>query len=398
METSKTIDALQLAGKRVFIRVDFNVPLTVDGKIADDTRIQASLPTIQYALKMKAMVILASHMGRPKGEKDPKFSLSPVAERLMELLKLDEVIFPEDCVGDGIRKLSLEIKPGQVMLLENLRFHKEEEENDEKFSKKLASLCDLYINDAFGTVHRAHASTVGMVKWIKEKGAGFLIKKEITFLSKVTEKPAHPFVAILGGAKVSDKIAVIENLLNRVDRLTLGGAMANTFLAALGFKMGHSKVETEKMYIAKKTFERAKTKGVPILLPIDHVIAQSADENAPTKITEDANVPEGWMTVDIGPKTVALFSKEMENAKTLFWNGPLGIYEFEKFASGTKAMATTIANLKNATTIIGGGDSAAAIQQMGLADKVTHISTGGGASLEFIEGKTLPGLRALGIQ
>ncbi|MDZ4225043.1 MAG: phosphoglycerate kinase [bacterium] len=389
------INDLSLAGKRVFIRVDFNVPLTADGKVADDTRIKACLPTIQHALKAKAVVILASHLGRPKGEKDPKYSLSPVAERLMELLKLEQVIFPEDCVGDGIRKLSLEMKPGQVMLLENLRFHKEEELNDEKFAKKLASLCDVYINDAFGAAHRAHASTVGMVQFVKEKGAGFLMQKEIEFLTKVIAKPERPFVAVLGGAKVSDKIAVIENLLNTVDRLAVGGAMANTFLAALGFKMGHSKVESEKNYVAKKAFERAKTKGIPIFLPLDHVIVQKIDEEAPVQVTSDANVPEGWMAVDIGPKTVALFSKELQNAKTVFWNGPMGVYEIEKFSKGTLGVAHAIAGLKRATTIIGGGDSASAVVQAGLENKMTHISTGGGASLEFIEGKKLPGLKAL---
>ncbi|MDO8527360.1 MAG: phosphoglycerate kinase, partial [Deltaproteobacteria bacterium] len=269
----KYIDEIDLANKRVFIRVDFNVPLTPDGKVLDDTRIRACLPTIQYALKQKAAVILASHLGRPKGEKNPKYSLSPVAEKLMDLLDIPEVIFPEDCDGNAVKKLASELKPGQVMMLENLRFNKGEEANDENFAKKLAALCDVYINDAFGTAHRAHASTVGMLQFVKEKGAGFLMKKEIEFLSKITAKPNRPFVAVLGGAKVSDKIAVLDNLLNTVDAITVGGAMANTFLAALGHEVGTSKIEIDKVHVAKKILERARTKGIPFLLPIDHVIA-----------------------------------------------------------------------------------------------------------------------------
>ncbi|MBI5299579.1 MAG: phosphoglycerate kinase [Deltaproteobacteria bacterium] len=390
----KYIDEIQLTNKRVFIRVDFNVPLNAEDQVADDTRIKASLSTIQYALKHKAIIILASHLGRPQGERNAKYSLAPVAERLMELLELPSVIFPEDCIGDGIKKLSLEMKPGQVMMLENLRFHKEEEENDENFAKKLASLCDVYINDAFGTAHRAHASTVGMVKFAKEKGAGFLMKKEIEFLNKIVLNPAHPFVAILGGAKVSDKIDVLSNLLNKVDSLSIGGAMAYTFLAALGAKVGNSKIEKEKIFLAKKALERAKTKGIPILLPVDHMIAQSLDANAPTKITEGTDIPEGWMGVDIGPKTADLFSKSLEKAKTIFWNGPLGVYEIDKFAQGTYSVARATASMKG-VKIVGGGDSVSAIIHAGLESKITHISTGGGASLEFIEGKKLPGLKAL---
>ena len=390
----KYIDEFALANKRVFIRVDFNVPLTADGRVEDDSRIRACLPTIQYAIKNKAMVILASHLGRPKGEKNSKYSLSPVAGRLMELLDLPEVIFPEDCVGDGVKKLSGEMKPGQVMMLENLRFHKEEEANDERFAKKLASLCDIYINDAFGSAHRAHASTVGMIPFVKEKGAGFLMKKEIEFLSKIIAKPNRPFVAILGGAKVSDKIAVIENFLNFVDALCIGGAMANTFLMALNHKMGNSKVEPDRLHTAKKTLERAKTKGIPILLPIDHLVAQKIASDSLTKITETSDIPEGWMSVDIGPKTAALFSEQIQRAKTVFWNGPMGIYEIEKFSQGSYSVAQSLTGSK-ATTIIGGGDSASAVAHAGLSDKISFISTGGGASLEFIEGKKLPGIKAL---
>lgn len=390
----KYIDEIPLTNKRVFIRVDFNVPINSEGRVDDATRIKASLPTIQYALKNKAIIILASHLGRPKGERNAKYSLAPVAERLMELLELPSVIFPEDCIGDGIKKLSLEMKQGQVMMLENLRFHKEEEENDETFAKKLASLCDVYINDAFGTAHRAHASTVGIVKFVKEKGAGFLMKKEIEFLNKIVLNPAHPFVAILGGAKVSDKIGVIENLLNKVDSLSIGGAMAYTFLAAFGAKVGNSKIEKDKIFLAKKALERAKTKGIPILLPVDHIIAQSLDANAPTQITEGIDIPEGWMGVDIGPKTADLFSKSLEKAKTIFWNGPLGVYEIDKFAQGTYSVARAVASMKG-VKIVGGGDSVSAIIHAGLESKITHISTGGGASLEFIEGKKLPGLKAL---
>lgn len=390
----KFIDEIPLANKRVFIRVDFNVPLTDDGKVADDTRIRASLPTIQYALKQKGIVILASHLGRPKGERNAKYSLAPVAERLMELLGLPSVTFPEDCVGNGVKKLSLEMRPGQVMMLENLRFRKEEEANEEHFAKKLASLCDVYINDAFGSAHRAHASTVGMVHFAKEKGAGLLMKKEVEFLNKVVVNPLHPFAAVLGGAKVSDKIAVIENLLNKVDSLAIGGAMAYTFLAAQGAKLGNSRIEKEKIFMAKKIMERAKTKGIPLLLPLDHVIAKSLDKDTPTETTEGAGIPEGWMGVDIGPKTVAAFARAMEGAKLIFWNGPLGVYEIDKFAQGTYSVARAIAASKG-TKIVGGGDSASAVVKAGLESQITHISTGGGASLEFIEGKKLPGLKAL---
>lgn len=392
--TLKLIDDLTLTNRRVFIRVDFNVPLGTEGQVVDDSRIRACIPTIQYALKKKAVVILASHLGRPNGEKDPRYSLAPVAQRLMDLLDLPQVIFPEDCVGDGIRKITLEMKPGQVMMLENLRFHKEEEQNEERFARKLASLCDVYINDAFGAAHRAHASTTGMVALIKEKGIGFLMKRELDFLTKVIAKPSRPFAAILGGGKVSDKIGVIENLLNQVDSIAIGGAMAYTFLTALGHQLGNSKIEKDKIHTAKKILERARTKEIPCLLPVDHLIVQSLDGNAPTQVTDGIDIPEGWMGVDIGPKTLHLFTQALSKAKTVFWNGPLGVYEIENFAQGTYNMARAIASLK-ATTIVAGGDCGSSLIQTGLKDKITHVSTGGGATLEFIEGKALPGLKAL---
>ena len=389
--TLRCIDEISLKGKRVFIRVDFNVPFTADGKVADDSRIRESLPTIKYALENGARVILASHLGRPKGEKSQKYSLAPVAEHLTKIFSDYEVLFPEDCVDYSVKKLVADMQENQIILLENLRFHKGEELNDETFAKSLAGLCDVYINDAFGTAHRAHASTVGIVAFVKEKGIGFLMRKEIEFLSKVTQKPARPFVAILGGAKVSDKIGVVENLLGRVDKLLIGGAMSYTFLAAKGVGLGKSLIEKEKVHTAKKILDRAATKGVPILLPVDHVIAQECKEGAPTQITSDTRVPDGWMALDIGPKTVEQFTEALKGSKTLFWNGPLGVYEIPAFAKGTQSLAQALVQT-HATTIVGGGDSAAAVHETGLADKITHISTGGGASLEFVEGKKLPGI------
>ncbi len=387
------IDSLDLAGKKVFIRVDFNVPLDNDRKITDDTRIKAALPTIKHALDKRAKVILASHLGRPKGP-NPKESLEPAAARLAELLRKD-VKLADDCVGDGVKKMVQDMRDGDVVMLENLRFHAEEEGNDPEFCKQLASLCDIYVNDAFGTAHRAHASTAGMVKYVTgQKGAGFLMKKEVEYLGKVLRNPEKPFVAILGGAKVSDKIKVIDNLLPQVSSLLIGGAMAYTFLKAQGISVGKSRVEDAKIETAQKAMEKAKKLGVNLLLPVDHACGDSPDEKSKKVIVNEAAVPPDLMGLDIGPKTIALYRVEILRAKSVFWNGPMGLFEVAKFADGTRAVAQALTETK-ATTIVGGGDSAAAIEEMGFATKVSHVSTGGGASLEFIEGRELPGLKAL---
>ncbi|MFH1654132.1 MAG: phosphoglycerate kinase [Pseudomonadota bacterium] len=388
----KYIDEFDIANKRVFIRVDFNVAMDGDGKITDDTRIRAALPTIKYALGHNAKVILASHLGRPKGRPDPKYSLKPVGIRLSELLGGVDVVMPEDCVGDGVKKLASDLQPGQVMLLENLRFHNEEKENEEEFAKKLSNLTDVYINDAFGTAHRAHASTAGMAKFVKEKGAGFLMRQEVSYLSQILKDPSRPFVALLGGAKVSDKLGVIDNLLGLVDKIVIGGGMAYTFLKASGKEIGKSLLEEDKLYSAKRILERAKARGVSIILPKDFVIANEISEDAKTEVTD--NIPEDMMSLDIGPKTVKEFIKILEEAKTVFWNGPMGVFEIDAFANGTMAVAKAIANSK-AISVVGGGDSIAALAKAGVSDKIKHISTGGGASLEFMEGKKLPGLAAL---
>ncbi len=400
--TKLSIRDLDVAHKHVFMRVDFNVPLTEDGsEITDDTRIKETLPTIEYALRHKAKLILASHLGRPKGKVNLKYSLRPVVDRLRTLLdaRLGEktnVAFSPDCIGDVAKEMARQLESGQALLLENLRFHPEEEANDPEFSKKLASLCELYVNDAFGSAHRAHASTEGITHFVKQSAAGLLMEKELTYLGKVMESPARPFVAILGGAKVSDKIEVIDNLLNKVDALLIGGGMAYTFLKAKGQEVGKSLVEADKIDVAKEALAKAAARKVRFLLPVDHILADKFAADAQTKTFEgDGPFPAEWMALDIGPKTVALFEKEVGTAATIVWNGPMGVFEMPAFAKGTTAIAKAVAANKSAISIVGGGDSVAAVKQAGVADQIRHISTGGGASLEFLEGKKLPGVEAL---
>ncbi len=384
----KTVRDVEVAGKRVLVRADFNVPLA-DGRVADDTRIRAALPTINYLLEHGAKVILMSHLGRPKGKVVSELRLDPVADRLAELLgrpvrKLD------DCVGPEVASAVAEMRSGDVILLENTRFHPEEKANDPAFARKLASLADVFVNDAFGAAHRAHASTVGVAEYLPSV-AGFLMEKEIAVLGQTLAAPEHPFVAILGGAKISSKIGVIDNLLTRVDGLLIGGGMANTFLKAQGREIGQSLVEDDSLDVARETLEMA---GEKLSLPVDVVVADRFDAEANSKVVPVDQVPEDWRILDIGPETVELFKRKLAGARTVVWNGPMGVFEFPRFAAGTEAIARFLAE-SGATTIIGGGDSAAAVKQAGLADKMTHISTGGGASLEFLEGKPLPGLAAL---
>ncbi len=389
----KTIEDVVVKGKKVLVRCDFNVPLK-DGVITDENRLNGAMPTIKYLVDNGAKVILCSHMGKPKGEAKPEFSLAPVAKRLSEMLG-KEVVFAADAtvVGENAKKAVAEMKDGDVVLLENTRYRKEETKNGEEFSKELASLADIFVNDAFGTAHRAHCSTVGVTDYLDTAVCGYLIQKELKFLGDSVESPVRPFVAILGGAKVSDKINVINNLLEKVDTLIIGGGMAYTFLKAQGFTVGSSLVEEDKVDYAKEMLAKAEAKGVKFLLPVDHrVAAEFKDVEA--VITEDQNIQDGFMGLDIGPKTEEIYANAVKDAKTVIWNGPMGVFEFDNFKKGTIAVAKAMAD-SEATTIIGGGDSAAAVNILGFGDKMTHISTGGGASLEFLEGKVLPGIDAL---
>ncbi len=389
----KTVKDIDVNGKKVLVRCDFNVPIDSEtGEITDNRRIRAALPTIQYLLDHNAKVILCSHLGRPKGEFNLKYSLKPVAEELSKLLNKD-VKLAKDVIGENAKELTANMKEGDIVLLENVRFHKEEEQNDPEYSKALASMAEIYVNDAFGTAHRAHSSTTGVADYLPAV-SGFLIEKELEFLGGALENPAHPFVAILGGAKVSDKIGVIENLLDKVDTLIIGGGMAYTFYKAQGHHIGTSICEEDKLDLAKSILEKAQEKGVKLLLPVDNHVSSEYSNNGEEKMVNSTEIPDGFMGLDIGPKTIEKFEEAVKDAKTVVWNGPLGVCEFDKFATGTKAVATMLSKI-DAITIIGGGDSAAAIEKLGLADKMTHISTGGGASLEFLEGKTLPGIACL---
>ena len=389
----KTIEDINVTGKKVLVRVDFNVPLTEDGQVSDDKRIVAALPTIRYLLDHNAKVILCSHLGRPKGKPDPKFSLAPVGARLSELLPDTKIWFAEDTIGESAKTAIDDMKDGEIVLLENVRFYKEETDNDPAFAKALASLADIYVSDAFGTVHRAHASTAGVAAYLPAV-AGYLIGKELGVMGKALENPERPFVAILGGAKVADKIGVITNLLNKCDSLIIGGGMAYTFLKAQGYEIGDSLLDAESIDLAKSLMQQAKDKGVNLLLPVDNVVADRFDADADHKVVKSTDIPAGWQGMDIGPETVKLFAKTIEAAMPVVWNGPMGVFEFPAFAEGTKQVAAACAECEG-TTIIGGGDSASAVKKLGFASKMTHISTGGGASLEFLEGKVLPGVAVL---
>lgn len=389
----KTIRDVDVTNKKVLVRCDFNVPLDKEtGKITNDLRIVAALPTIKYLLENNAKVILCSHLGKPKGEIKPELSLKPVANRLSEYLGF-EVKFSKDIVGENTKELSKELKPGKAILLENVRFDPREEKNDKEFSKELASLAEIYVNDAFGTAHRAHSSTVGVAEFLPAV-CGFLIEKEVEMLGDNLNNPERPFVAILGGAKVSDKIKVIENLLEKVDSIIIGGGMTYTFLKAMGYEIGNSICELDRIDIAKETIEKAEKKGVKLLFPIDTVCGKEFSNEAETIVVDSKEIPKGWQGLDIGPKAIEEFTQVLKNAKTVIWNGPLGVFEFEKFAKGTNAIAKVLSEI-NAITIVGGGDSVAAVEKGGFSDKITHISTGGGATLEYLEGKELPGIECL---
>ena len=395
MLNKKTIEDINVAGKKVLVRCDFNVPLQ-DGVITDENRLVGALPTIKYLIAQGAKVILCSHLGKPKGEPKPELSLAPVAKRLSEMLG-QEVVFAADAnvVGENAKAAVSNMKDGDVVLLENTRYRKEETKNEENFSKELASLADIFVNDAFGTAHRAHCSTVGAGQFLEERACGYLIQKELKFLGEAVANPVRPFTAILGGAKVSDKINVINQLLDKVDNLIIGGGMAYTFLKSQGYEIGDSLLEADKVDYAKEMIEKAEAKGVKLYLPVDFKTADRFAADAEVAITEDQNIADGYQGLDIGPKTVEKFVDVVNNSKTIVWNGPMGVFEFEAFAGGTLAIAKAMADLEDATTVIGGGDSAAAVNQLGFGDKMTHVSTGGGASLEFLEGKELPGIAAL---
>jgi phosphoglycerate kinase len=392
MMNKKTLEDFDVNGKRVLVRVDFNVPMDEQGRITDDTRIKAALPTIKYLSEHGAKVILASHLGRPKGKVNMKYTLAPVAKRLSELLGKDVAMAP-DCIGEPAEKAVAAMKPQDVVLLENVRFYTEEEKNDREFSRKLASLADIYINDAFGTAHRAHASTAGVAEFLPA-GAGYLMKKEIDIMGRALEAPERPFVAILGGAKVGDKIGVIQNLLSKVDSLLIGGGMAYTFLKSMGYEIGKSLLEEDKIELAADLLKRAKEMGVNLLLPDDVVVVEEIKQGVPYRTVPANEIPHDLMGVDIGEKTREKFAKAIKDAKTVVWNGPMGVFEIREFAQGTLAVARAMAE-SGAVTIIGGGDSAAAVEQLGFGDAMTHISTGGGASLEFLEGRELPGVAVL---
>jgi phosphoglycerate kinase len=388
-----TIRDIPIQGKPVFIRVDFNVPLNQQRQITDDTRIRAALPTISYALEQGAKVILASHLGRPKGQADPALSLRPVADRLQELLGRPVRRAP-DCVGAEVEHMAQELAPGDVLLLENLRFHAEEEHNDPAFAEALARLGEVYVNDAFGAAHRAHASTAGIARFLQPAVAGLLMEREITYLGQVAERPEKPFVAILGGAKVSDKIPLMTNLLDKVSALVVGGGMAYTFLQVQGYAVGSSLVEAERLEMARGLLQQAESRQVQFVLPSDHVIATKAEAAASTRVVADEGIPDGWMGLDIGPQSLEHFAEIVTPARTVFWNGPMGVFELEPFRQGTLRMAQVVARCKG-TTVVGGGDTVAALELTDCRDAITHVSTGGGASLEFLEGKELPGIACL---
>ena len=390
--SKKTIGDIDLKGKKVFVRCDFNVPMDENQNITDNRRIVSALPTIKYLIDQNCKIILSSHLGRPKGEVKPEFSLAPVAKELSKLLG-QEVLMAKDVIGESAKTLAANLKEGQVMLLENVRFHREETDNDPEFAKQLASMAEVFVNDAFGTAHRAHASTEGISHYLPSV-SGFLIEKELKFLGDALNNPVRPFVAILGGAKVSDKIGVIDSLLEKVDTLMIGGGMAYTFFKAQGYGVGNSLCEPDKCELALSLMKKAKDKGVKLLLPVDTVIGKEFKPDTESKTVAWTEIPDGWEGFDIGEKTIEMFKDELKTAKTVIWNGPVGLFEFDKFAVGTNSIAKALADL-DATTIIGGGDSAAAVEKAGLADKMTHISTGGGASLEFLEGKKLPGIECL---